>query len=372
MKCSVNIVILGKSGAGKSSFCNYFFDLPLHFAAGSGKPVTGWAQNFQSHEFEMKGFSLKIFDSVGIEPDNWLEWKNRLDTFLSSHNVSDDPGEWIHGFFYVLNANSARIEDVEIDLIKKLSLQAAPVQIILTNCDAAGEEKASTLVALVAGKFPNLSVHRVCSVDVRKRGGLSTAAYGRDEVLKTYLQQSEKFLLRHLAVRSCEKVGRVMGDAGRQLVTRIRASNLSVLNISEFDLDSMFSLPDFEQQFEDFNIFKDYLAEFGFDGDQWDEFPRKLEQAINERMDAFGTESRAHFDQLGQQLEYGSLWEKVSAAAKMGKTAILLKSMIADTIERGFYAGLEEVAKIKAEYVSKIEFADRVEMVLSRRIFPLW
>ena len=34
----INILILGKTGVGKSSFCNYIFDQEL-FRTGTGKPV---------------------------------------------------------------------------------------------------------------------------------------------------------------------------------------------------------------------------------------------------------------------------------------------------------------------------------------------
>jgi hypothetical protein len=99
-KYSINIVVLGKSGAGKSSFCNYFFDMPERFSTGRGKPVTTWEQNFQSHEFEKQGFALKMFDSVGLEADNYSQWTSDFRRFLTERNVPDEPGKWVHGFFF--------------------------------------------------------------------------------------------------------------------------------------------------------------------------------------------------------------------------------------------------------------------------------
>ena len=57
-KC--NILIMGKSGSGKSSFCNYLFDAPELFATGKGKPITSWEENFQSEKSSLYFLPYRI------------------------------------------------------------------------------------------------------------------------------------------------------------------------------------------------------------------------------------------------------------------------------------------------------------------------
>lgn len=78
---SCNVLIAGKSGVGKSSFCNYIFGEEL-FRTGEGMPVTDWENHFQSRVASHSGMNIKVYDTVGIEQDNLLEWKSRLYTFL--------------------------------------------------------------------------------------------------------------------------------------------------------------------------------------------------------------------------------------------------------------------------------------------------
>ena len=47
MSIACNILIIGKTGTGKSSFANYLFNVDK-FTTGSGEPVTSWAENFQA------------------------------------------------------------------------------------------------------------------------------------------------------------------------------------------------------------------------------------------------------------------------------------------------------------------------------------
>jgi hypothetical protein len=98
-KYSINIVVLGKSGAGKSSFCNYFFDMPERFSTGRGKPVTTWEQNFQSHEFEKQGFALKMFDSVGLEAATILSGPPISDVFSPNATCPMNPANGFTVFF---------------------------------------------------------------------------------------------------------------------------------------------------------------------------------------------------------------------------------------------------------------------------------
>src|SRR5574344_993622 len=137
IKC--NVVLIGKTGAGKSSFANYLFDTEK-FSVSTGKPCTGWEENFQFHSLDIKGVTVNIYDTVGLEADNYKNWISNINIFLDSKQSNKNPNEIIHTLFYVVNCASARIEEKELDELyniqKKYNLSTA---IILTNCSEAKE-----------------------------------------------------------------------------------------------------------------------------------------------------------------------------------------------------------------------------------------
>ena len=78
-----NTLLIGKTGTGKSSFANYIFNTDI-FSASAGKPVTNWETNFQSHSIDICDIQVNVFDSVGLEGDNYEQWENKLLEFLKN------------------------------------------------------------------------------------------------------------------------------------------------------------------------------------------------------------------------------------------------------------------------------------------------
>jgi hypothetical protein len=249
-------------------------------------------------------------------------------------------------FFYVINANSARFEDVEASLIKEASRHSAPLQIILTNSDGDGKDKANTLAAVIRRQFPALTIHQACSVTARKRGGQTVDAFGRDEVLASYLEQSQSFLRQRLGVVTCRKVRRSLVELRDRVVEKIKASSLNVFNVSDFDPDQMLAMPDLEQKFSEYDFFRDYLSSFGFKSG--DEYPYELLQAVSASFEKIGSSSTAKFERLGEQLESGTFGQKVSALFNMGKIAVTLKSTLADIFGNAINECIEEVDRFEA------------------------
>ena len=125
VKC--NVLLIGKSGAGKSSFANYLFGVDK-FTTGSGKPV-----------------EINVYDSVGLEQNTSGKWNQKLSEFLRkmqnrSSKTVNSANEIMHVLFYVINAASARVESTEIELVCRLYNEyKIPSAFILTNCDLASQ-----------------------------------------------------------------------------------------------------------------------------------------------------------------------------------------------------------------------------------------
>lgn len=234
----INLLILGKTGVGKSSFCNYVFGLKDIFAVGKGERGTDWDDHFRSHSFRYANHTLNIFDSVGIEANNLEEWDERLQHLLKSRNenIEASPMEWIHGVLYLINANSARIEQVEIDRIKRIMSNNIPVHIVLTNIDvAAGKEKAlretlfkelsSTTKSSRRNNFIN--IHEVCSVSIRTRKGVSEPS-GKEEVLETFLAELDKKLRIQILSHFIDKMSHTVKQAQRAMIMEVTIRDLGI------------------------------------------------------------------------------------------------------------------------------------------------
>ncbi len=351
---AINIVVLGKSGVGKSSFCNYLFDTPA-FQTGTGKPVTSWEQNFQSHPFTHQGHLLSVFDSVGLEADNYLRWSKQFDAFMAKRREQPlDPKTWIHGAFYVINANSARLEPIDKKLIESLRVDARlPLQVVLTNADVAGE-KVAQMVRTLEREFPGLQVTPLCSVSVRRRGGGSTQAFGREEVLSAYLEQSHAFLSKRLAAMSCVTLKRALYKMRSEVVSQLEKADISILKLADLDIESALQMPDPDSFLMDLRSFDDYLSSFGFHSD-W-ETADELEASVTRVFDEFGEEMERRFKQVEESFESGSLLEKAGAAFQVVKVALTLKSSLIEWVDEGFDRAQATLDGLFKKYAAEDDF----------------
>lgn len=352
---AINLIVLGKSGVGKSSFCNYLFNKPGLFEAGSGKPVTAWDKNFQSYSFDHQGHILNVFDSVGLEADNYERWEDQFNRFMQERSERPmEPETWIHGAFYVINASSARLEPVDLKLIRRIGQDdRIPLQVILTNADVAGE-KVEDLTREINKECPGVSVTPVCSVSVRKRGGHSTQCFGRDEVVSLYLEQSHAFLSKRLAAMSCLNFIEAFKKIRNTVIGKIKEANLSVLNFADLDLDKEFDLPDFSDICPELRCFDDYLSSFGFNVD-WNTSD-EVENAITLVLDNFQSEIEGRLNQIVDGFESDSLIRKIEAALKAAKMMLTLKKTLIDIINEGFDRVDDELNHLFYKYNKQDKF----------------
>ena len=145
----LNIVITGRSGAGKSSFLNYLIGKD-HFKVGEGSPVT--QAYFEDYVYQAPDTGVKyhLYDTKGIEPTTTKECRNVI---LNEIEKRDKLSlfEWIHTVYYCFDASSKRIQPFEINFINELKKHA--------------------------------SVIPVCSVEQRTRKGISHRE-GKEDVLR--------------------------------------------------------------------------------------------------------------------------------------------------------------------------------------------
>ena len=130
---TLNIIIAGKTGVGKSTLINAVFKEKLA-ETGMGRPVTN-----HMRKITKKGIPLQIFDTRGFELKEEIQTQIKeeiLDT-INKGLAAQDINKAIHCIWYCINTASNRVEPEEIEWIKDFTrdnqITQVPVIIILTQ-----------------------------------------------------------------------------------------------------------------------------------------------------------------------------------------------------------------------------------------------
>ncbi len=178
----LNVMILGKTGVGKSTLINNMFN--EHMAdTGIGKPITD-----RIRKIEKPDFPLAIYDTPGLE----LGGQNAIDSLLAGvigeiqkGIKSGDISQAIHCIWYCVSTPSHRFEDAEIEFLKKFLDETAyysvPVIVVLTQSYSKKDAKA--LKAEIERENLNIvNVVPVLSEDYEIDEDYVAKAYGLDRL----------------------------------------------------------------------------------------------------------------------------------------------------------------------------------------------
>lgn len=184
-KLETNVLILGKSGVGKSSFINYIYGKNIR-EIGAGKPVTKKGLYKVTHEVE--DIIVNIYDTWGLEANKTIDWKEIVLDEVKKHNEQISIKDWFHTIYYCFSASTARIEDFEIEeILKPLIKDNNKVTLIITHCDVPGaEEKSKGMIEKILKELPinELDIIKVCSERKKLLGGKIVEPFGKEKVLE--------------------------------------------------------------------------------------------------------------------------------------------------------------------------------------------
>ena len=176
-----NVLILGKTGVGKSALLNYLFGKKVA-RSGTGSPVTTKGIHPQE-PFKYGSMTIRIYDSWGLEPGDSETW-NSIITSAISETRAAGVRDWFHTIIYCVDAQKSRIDDFEIrSVIKPLLDDGNQIVFVLTKADVAGAEKIKNTTEVINNDCPGSPVIPVGSEEIKLRGGKTTQPFGRERLL---------------------------------------------------------------------------------------------------------------------------------------------------------------------------------------------
>lgn len=122
-----NILIVGKTGVGKSTLINAVFRDNLA-TTGIGKPCTQYTK-----EITKEGVPVSIFDTKGLELKDYKTIISELEGFILERRNEQNPNRQIHAAWVCIQESTPRVEDAEIELTEMLYNQQIPVIAVLTK-----------------------------------------------------------------------------------------------------------------------------------------------------------------------------------------------------------------------------------------------
>lgn len=198
---NINLVIMGKTGAGKSTLINALLGEKVA-PVGSGQAVTKenkvytksallpLGENCGTGRYGMISKKLNLYDTVGLEIDSAITRKTLKE--IRKYIISAQHSEKDHDItlvWFCVNCRSSRFEKYELELIRELSNEyEIPFVIVVTQCYS--EEKGE-LERQVEKDLPEINIVRILAKGYKTRGGI-VPAFGIDCLLRTSVIDYEK------------------------------------------------------------------------------------------------------------------------------------------------------------------------------------
>ena len=136
---TLNLLVLGKTGVGKSSLLNALVGKEVEETRSASKPVT--KRGIFPHEAEIDGKKVIIHDSWGLEVGKDEEWEKIINNALKEKGIDKDIKDWFHSVTYCIQAGGYKIQDFDIEIIKQFVDEGYNVIVALTKSDQIGKAK---------------------------------------------------------------------------------------------------------------------------------------------------------------------------------------------------------------------------------------
>lgn len=192
---AANIMVVGITGAGKSTLINAVFGSEMA-ATGKGKPVTE-----KIDEYGNEDIPIRIWDTVGIEVDNekTKETIRSIKSTIASKANAEDPYDRIHAIWYCINWGGNKYQGAEAEIVREFYKEGVPFIIVLTQCTADEEEVNAfeNEIKRINESYgmKDIEVVQVLAKPYKFRGSAAPIpAFGLDSLVKVTLKRLPDFI----------------------------------------------------------------------------------------------------------------------------------------------------------------------------------
>lgn len=180
---TLNIIVAGKTGVGKSTLINATFRENLA-EIGIGKPVTDHMRKISKN-----GFPLSIYDTRGFELGKEVQTQVKQEVIetIKKGYESKNINNIVHCIWYCINSTSNRVEPEELEWLKELSKddQVAQVPIIVILTQSISKKSTQVLRNLILNENLNIvQVVPVLAEDYFINDEYIVKSYGLEELIK--------------------------------------------------------------------------------------------------------------------------------------------------------------------------------------------
>ena len=147
---TLNLLILGQTGVGKSSLINALFGRKV--AESRVGPPVPIEKGIKEYPTELDGKKVNLFDTEGIEVDKVPKFKEMIDKALKERRVDKDIKDWFHSVTYCIQAGGYKIQDFDIEIIKQFVDEGYNVIVALTKSDQIGKAKREEFIDKIKKK----------------------------------------------------------------------------------------------------------------------------------------------------------------------------------------------------------------------------